>query len=67
MFQHQDLQFQIVEAPALVEGSADGGAWGLQTLTSARNADGLLLMIDLSRDPVAQFSLISEEMENQGF
>ena len=63
MFQHQDLQFQIVEAPALVEGSADGGAWGLQTLTSARNADGLLLMIDLSRDPVAQFSLISGEME----
>ena len=63
MFQHQDLQFQIVEAPALVEGSTDGGAWGLQTLTSARNADCLLLMIDLSRDPVTQFSLISREME----
>jgi len=63
MFQYQDLQFQMVEAPALMEGSADGGAWGLQTLTSARNADGLLLMIDLSRDSVEQFSLISRELE----
>jgi len=63
MFQYQDLQFQIVEAPALMEGSADGGAWGLQTLTAARNADGLLLMIDLSQDPVEQFSLISRELE----
>ncbi len=63
MFQYQDLQFQMVEAPALMEGSADGGAWGLQTLTAARNADGLLLMIDLSRDPVEQFSLISQELE----
>ncbi len=63
MFHYQDLQFQIVEAPALMEASAEGGAWGLQTLTSARNADGLLLMIDLSRDSVEQFSLISRELE----
>jgi len=63
MFQYQDLQFQTVEAPALMEGSTDGGAWGLQTLTAARNADGILLMIDLSRDPVEQFSLISRELE----
>ena len=63
MFQHQDLQLQIVEAPALMEGSADRGTWGLQTLTAARNADGLLLMIDLSQDPVEQFSLISRELE----
>jgi len=63
MFQYQDLQFQIVEAPALMEGSADGGAWGLKTLTAARNADGLILMIDLSRDLVEQLSLISGELE----
>jgi len=63
MFQYQDLQFQIVEAPALMGESADGGAWGLQTLTAARNADGLLLMVDLSQDAVKQFSLISRELE----
>jgi ribosome-interacting GTPase 1 len=32
-------------------------------LTSARNADGLVLMVDLSKDPVEQFSLISNELE----
>jgi len=63
MFHYQDLQFQMVEAPALMEDSADGGARGLLTLTAARNADGLLLMIDLSRDPVEQFSLISRELD----
>ena len=63
MFQYQDLQFQLVETAALMEGSADGGTWGLQTLTAARNADGLIIMVDLSRDPVEQFSLISRELE----
>jgi ribosome-interacting GTPase 1 len=63
MFKHQDLQFQLVEAPALIDGSADGGAWGLQTLTVARNADALILMVDLSRDPIEQFSLISRELD----
>jgi len=63
MFQHQDLQFQMVEAPALMEGSAGGGAWGLQTLATARNADGLLLVIDLSKKPIEQFHLISRELE----
>lgn len=63
MFHYQDLQFQIVEAPALMEGSADGGAWGLQSLAAARNADGLVLMVDLSQDPVGQFSMISRELE----
>jgi ribosome-interacting GTPase 1 len=63
MFNYQDLQLQMVETPALMEGSAEGGAWGLQTLTSARNADGLVLMVDLSQNPVEQFELISSELE----
>jgi ribosome-interacting GTPase 1 len=63
MFNYQDLQFQMVEAPALMEGSAEGGAWGLQTLTSARNSDGLILMVDLSQDPAEQLSLILRELE----
>jgi len=63
MFNYQDLQLQMVETPAIMEGSSEGGSWGLQTLTSARNADGLVLMVDLSKDPVEQFSLISKELE----
>jgi small GTP-binding protein len=60
---YHDIQFQIIEAPALMEGSANGRAWGLQSLALARNADGLILMVDLSQEPVEQLSLILGEME----
>lgn len=63
MLQFEDLQFQLVEAPALVKGSAHGEAWGLQTLGLARNADGLILMVDLSQNPCEQLSLILSELE----
>ena len=63
MFEYEDIQFQIVEAPALMEGSADGRAWGLQTLALARNADCSILMVDLTHDSVGQLSLILNEME----
>jgi len=63
MFQFEDIQFQVVEAPALVEGAAEGEAWGLQTLGLARNADGLLLMVDLSDDASKQLALILNKME----
>ena len=59
----EDVQFQLVEAPAVMVGSAGGRGWGLQTLALARNADGLILMVDLSRDAVAQLSLVLGELE----
>ena len=62
MFKYKDLQLQLVEAPALMNGSSDGSSWGLQTLTSARNADGLVLMVDLSQNPIEQYLLISREL-----
>jgi len=58
-----DVQFQIVEAPAVMEGAADGRAWGPVTLGLARNADGVILMVDLSRDPVGQLKLVLGELE----
>jgi len=63
MMPYLDIQFQIVEAPALVRGAADGEGWGLQTLALARNADGLLLMVDLSNRPTEQLRLIMDELE----
>jgi ribosome-interacting GTPase 1 len=59
----EDMQLQIVEAPALMEGSANGRAWGLQSIGIARNADGMILMVDLSSDPVSQIKLILSELE----
>ena len=58
-----DVQFQIVEAPAVMEGSADGRAAGHVTLGLARNADGVILMVDLSRDPIEQLELVLAELE----
>jgi len=63
ILQFEDLQFQMIEAPALMEGASEGEAWGLQTLALARNADGLILMVDLSQSPAKQFSLILSELE----
>jgi ribosome-interacting GTPase 1 len=63
MLKFEDLQFQLVEAPALVEGAAGSGSGGLQTLGLARNADGIILMVDLSQDAPKQLRMIMEELE----
>ncbi|MCW4009305.1 MAG: 50S ribosome-binding GTPase [Candidatus Bathyarchaeota archaeon] len=60
---YKDIQLQIVETPAVTEGSADGKLWGAQTMASARNSDGLLLMVDLSCDPVRQLQVILGELD----
>jgi len=63
MLQFEDLTFQLVEAPALVVGAAEGGSGGLRTLGLARNADGLALMVDLSENASQQLTMILDELE----
>jgi ribosome-interacting GTPase 1 len=63
MLPFEGLQFQMLEAPAIMRGSAEGKAWGQQTLALARNADGLVLMVDLSRSPWGQLSIMLKELE----
>jgi ribosome-interacting GTPase 1 len=58
-----DVQFQLIEAPAVMEGASEGRGSGNVTLGLARNADGVLLMLDLSRDPIKQLDLILAELE----
>jgi ribosome-interacting GTPase 1 len=60
---YKDVQLQIVETPAIIEGSADGRLWGSQTIAASRNADGLILMVDLSENPVVQLQTILAELE----
>ncbi len=66
MLPYHDIQFQLVEAPALIEGAAEGRMDGPQILGLARNADGLILMVDLSVDPIGQFSMLRSELEQAG-
>ena len=58
-----NVQFQLVETPAVMAGSGDGRAWGPVTLGIARNADGVILMIDLADNPVGQVELLISELE----
>ena len=60
---YRDVQFQLIEAPAVMEGASDGRGTGHVTLGLARNADGVLLMLDLSRNPIEQLDLVLAELE----
>jgi ribosome-interacting GTPase 1 len=46
-----------------MEGAAEGKAGGNVTLGLARNADGVILMVDLGRDSVEQLELVLAELE----
>ena len=63
MLPYEDIQFQLVEAPALMKGAVDGKAGGLQTLSLARNADGLIVMVDLANRPREQLLMVTDELE----
>jgi ribosome-interacting GTPase 1 len=63
MLPYKDIQFQLVEVPALIRGAADGKAGGLQTLSLARNADGLIVMVDLANRPLEQLLMVTDELE----
>jgi len=62
MMQYEDVQIQLVEAPALMEGANEGVGWGPRVLSLARNSDGLILMVDLSDNPLAQLDMMVNEL-----
>jgi len=63
MMGFEDVQIQLVEAPALFEGASEGTGWGPRVLGLARNADGLLLVVDLSTpNPCLQLETIINEL-----
>jgi hypothetical protein len=62
MLSYRDIHFQLVEVPALVEGSSDGRADGFMKLSMARNADSLIIVVDVRDDPTSNFLLVAEEL-----
>ena len=64
MMPYEDIQFQLVEAPALIEGASEGVAWGLKTIGLARNADAILILLDASNNPISQLKVILRELSN---
>jgi len=64
MLPFEDIQFQLVEVPPIVEGSSEGRAEGFMNLASARNADAMIIVVDLQDDPVGNYRMVAGELEN---
>jgi len=66
MMQFEDVQVQLVEVPAIVEGSSLGKGLGAQPLSAARNADVIALVVDVSADPIQQIQILVDELGAAG-
>ncbi|MEM2889899.1 MAG: GTPase [Candidatus Hadarchaeum sp.] len=66
MMQFEDVQIQLVEVPAIVEGSSYGRGLGARPLSVARNADAIALVVDASDDPVNQVKILLSELDAVG-
>lgn len=64
MLSYQDIQFQLVEIPPIIKGSSQGKAEGFMNLASARNADSIIIMVDLTDDPTGNYLMVARELEN---
>ncbi|MEM1645393.1 MAG: TGS domain-containing protein [Ignisphaera sp.] len=63
MLQYEDIQFQIIEAPAIIP---EGGGWNTKVVGLAKNSDGLVIMLDASRDVEQDFNSINSFLEDHG-
>jgi len=66
MMQFEDVQVQLVEVPAIVEGSSLGKGLGAQPLSAARNADVIAIVIDASADLLQQIQVLVDELGAAG-
>lgn len=56
-------KIQLVELPALIEGSSFGKANGIQMLSIARNSDGIVLVLN-ALNPFSELAILKKELEN---
>lgn len=54
---------QVVDLPALLEGSSEGNASGQKVFAQIRNADLVTIVIDLSLDPIDQLKVLLGEFK----
>ncbi|MFX0097091.1 MAG: GTPase [Candidatus Hodarchaeota archaeon] len=62
---YEGVKLQIVEVPALFQG-INSSKTGPQILSVIRNADAILLVIDLTRDVLEQMKILLSELEESG-
>jgi len=64
MLPFEDIQFQLVEIPPIVPGSSEGKVEGFMNLSCIRNADGVIVVVDMTDDPAGNLLMVLEELEN---
>ena len=64
MMDYEDLRIQLIELPAMFEHMNVKGGNGRQILSAIRNSDAVILLIDLSNNPLSQMDLILRELES---
>ncbi len=62
MVRHENIRIQLVDTPAVNDREVQGRLFGL-----LRNADLLLLVVDLSGDPLSETDEVMAELEKSGF
>ncbi len=60
MFDFGGARVQVVELPAIIEGSAQGKAQGAQVLAAARNSDAIVLIVDATEAKAEALELANE-------
>lgn len=65
MMNYEGARVQLVEVPAIIEGSAGGKAHGTQIFSLIRNTDAVALMLN-ARTALEEFKKIEKELEKAG-
>ncbi|MEM2875643.1 MAG: GTPase [Candidatus Bathyarchaeia archaeon] len=63
ILRYEDVNIQLVEIPPIFKGASKGKGLGSQTISLIRVADSLILMVDLSTEPIEQLETIVEELK----
>ncbi|KYC45850.1 MAG: hypothetical protein APG12_00577 [Candidatus Methanofastidiosum methylothiophilum] len=66
MLQYKGIQIQLVDMPGLIEGVSLGKGMGGPLISAIRAVDAIVILVDLSVDPVKDLELILSELEAKG-
>ncbi len=66
MLLYEDIQFQIIDTPSIPFDTGEKVGWMNRTIGLARNADGILIVLDMGTNPLKQLKGIITELERSG-
>ncbi len=62
IYEHDNVRFQIVDMPSLMEDASKGIGNGKEILAQIRSADMICLIVDISRSFIQQLNLLLKEL-----